>query len=159
MNGTVVNGHTHPRSETPLSNQKAAESDPTPAPGSDPAPAPESGPDPVPATTDPPATDGAVPVKVDEEEVDPAFANMPAFIRTPAGMSMFMQLDRELEKLDYAYTAGPSALNASNGYHDGPRGPSASIVDKLERLVNHDSDIDGHSVDTFAGGVGEKRKL
>lgn len=67
-----------------------------------------------------------------------SFAETPAILRTPSGMATFADLDFGLGNV-----AGPSKLDAS-------------IIDKLDRVVDEFSEEEPFALN---GDVGEKRKL
>lgn len=111
MNGVTVNGHSRKHSATPVPK-------PTPSP----------------IVTTRKAPSNTPPPNTARREV--TFADSPAFIRSVAGMSTFVELDRALETESIA---GPS---------------------KLRHIIEGDGseeDIDG--AEPVNGVVGEKRKL
>ncbi|KAI5116535.1 hypothetical protein M0805_009046 [Coniferiporia weirii] len=108
VNGVMLNGHARKHSATPVPKTSAI-----------------TAPKRIPSVSPPP-----------QPRREVSFADSPAFVRTAAGMSVFRELDRDL---DGGNVAGPSRLR--------------QIIEGSE------SDDEGYAVEAANGVLGDKRKL
>ncbi|KAH8110536.1 hypothetical protein DFH11DRAFT_1514277 [Phellopilus nigrolimitatus] len=119
-NGVIVNGHSRKHSMTPIPKARA-NSISTSALKKSAASTP---------TPPPPRRE--------------LFEDSPAFVRSAAGMSSFLELDCDLDNVDTS-GAGPSRL---------------PVIEKLRRIVEgSEEEEDVYGMETMNGDVGDKRKL